>query len=135
MVDCPLEASDFIRQQCIKNDIALIYVIAPTTPLARIKKINAYAQGFLYYACQKGTTGLRSELPEDFQEKITVIKTVVNLPIIVGFGISNQETAGHVLQYADGVVVGSMFVKALEEGMSSSDLSKLAQNLYANPLH
>jgi tryptophan synthase alpha chain len=134
LVDCPLEASDFIRQQCIKNDITLIYIIAPTTPLARIKKIEAYAQGFLYYACQKGTTGLRNELPKDFQEKISTIKSIVDLPIIVGFGISNQATVDRVLQYADGVVVGSLFVKALEEGASPSILSKLAQSLYSQQL-
>lgn len=132
LVDCPLEESGFIHQQCIKNDIALIYVIAPSTPLARIKKINVYAQGFLYYACQKGTTGLRSELPEDFQEKINAVKSIVDLPVIVGFGISNQETVYRVLHYADGVVVGSLFVKALEEGASPSTLSGLAQNLYAS---
>lgn len=134
LVDCPLEASDFIHQQCNKNDIALIYVIAPSTLLERIKKINDRAQGFLYYACQKGITGLRSELPKDFREKINKLKSMVDLPVIVGFGISNQETVYRVLQYADGVVVGSLFVKALEEGVSPSTLSKLAQNLYAKPI-
>lgn len=90
LVDCPLETSDFIHQQCIKNDITLIYVIAASTPLARIKKINVYAQGFLYYACQKGAIGLRSELPEDSQEKISAVKSMVDLPVIVGFDILNQ---------------------------------------------
>ncbi|WP_342147201.1 tryptophan synthase subunit alpha [Rickettsiella endosymbiont of Aleochara curtula] len=135
LVDCPLEESDSIRQQCIKNDIALIYVIAPSTSLARIKKIDAYAQGFLYYACQKGTTGLRNELPEDFQGKINAVKSMVDLPVIVGFGISNQETICRVLKYADGVVVGSLFVKALEEGASPSTLTILAENLYPKPVH
>ncbi|WP_342220314.1 tryptophan synthase subunit alpha [Rickettsiella endosymbiont of Miltochrista miniata] len=135
LVDCPLEASDFIHQQCNKNDIALIYVIAPSTPLTRIKIINTYAQGFLYYACQKGTTGLRNELPKNFREKINTLKSMVDLPVIVGFGISNQEAVYRVLQYADGVVVGSLFVKALEEGASPSTLTKLAQNLYPKPVH
>jgi tryptophan synthase alpha chain len=130
LVDCPLEESEFIRQKCIENGISLIYVIASTTPLARLKKINQYAQDFLYFACRKGTTGIHNELPDDFQEKIKAIKSIVHLPVIVGFGISNQKTAHCVLKYTEGVVVGSLFVKALEEGIHPSALSILAQNTY-----
>jgi tryptophan synthase alpha chain len=130
LVDCPLEESQFIRQECMQNDIALIYVITPSTPLARIQKINDYAQGFLYYACRKGTTGMRNALPNDFQQKIQTIKSSVHLPVVVGFGISNQEMSDCVLEHADGVVVGSLFVKALEEGMHPSDLSALAKSIH-----
>ena len=99
--------------------------------MSRIQYINKYAQGFLYYACQKGTTGVRHGLPEGFQEKLTSIKAIVNLPIVVGFGISNNEMVKEVCRVADGVVVGSLFVKALEEGLSLLSLSKLAQDTYA----
>ena len=130
LVDCPLEESQLIRQQCIQDDIALIYVITSATPLARIQKIDLHAQGFLYYACRKGTTGMRDGLPDDFQQKIQTIKSVVHLPVIAGFGISNQDMVAQVLQHADGVVVGSLFVKALEEGIHPSALSALARNIY-----
>jgi len=130
LVDCPLEESQFVRQQCMQNDIALIYVITPSTTLTRIQKIDHYAQGFLYYACRKGTTGLRNALPDDFQQKIQFIKSTVHLPVVVGFGISNQEMADRVLEHADGVVVGSLFVKVLEEGMHPSALSKLARDIH-----
>lgn len=130
LVDCPLEESQLVRQQCMQNDIALIYVITSATTLTRIQKIDHYAQGFLYYACQKGTTGVRNALPNDFQQKIQSIKSVVHLPIVVGFGISNQEMADCVLEHADGVVVGSFFVKALEDGVHPSDLSTLARNTH-----
>lgn len=129
LVDCPLEESAVVHQQCIQNGISLIYVITPSTTLERMKRIDQYAQGFLYYACRKGTTGMRNTLPEDFQQKIESIKSAVHLPVVVGFGISNQEMANSVLERADGVVVGSLFVKALEEGASPSILSSLARDI------
>ncbi len=129
LVDCPLEESQVVRQKCMQNAISLIYVITPSTTLERMRKIDEYAQGFLYYACRKGTTGMRNTLPNDFQQKIESIKGVMHLPVVVGFGISNQEMANSVLEHADGVVVGSLFVKALEEGGSPSTLSTLARDI------
>lgn len=130
LVDCPLEESQLIREQCIQHDIALISVITPSTTLDRIQNINRHAQGFLYYACRKGTTGMRNALPYDLQQKIQQIKSMVDLPIAVGFGISTQKMAESVLAHADGVVVGSLFVKALEDGILPANLTKLAQELF-----
>lgn len=132
LVDCPIEESQFIRDACETNEIDLIYVITPSTPTSRIEYINQHAQGFLYYACRKGTTGLRDGLPEGFQEKMASIKAIVNLPVVVGFGISNNKMAKEVCKVADGVVVGSLFVKALEEEVSLSSLTKLARDIYTN---
>jgi tryptophan synthase alpha chain len=130
LVDCPLEESQFIHEQCRQNNIDLIYVITPSTTLTRIQKIAHHAEGFLYYACRKGTTGVRNALPDDFQQKIQTIKSIVHLPVVVGFGISNKEMADCVLKHADGVVVGSLFVKALEEGMHPSALAAFARNIH-----
>lgn len=132
IVDCPIEESALIHQQCLKFELAPIYVITPSTPLARIKKIDQLGKGFLYYACRKGTTGLRNTLPENFSEKIKAIKANVSLPLVVGFGISSRDMATEVLAYADGVVVGSLFVKALEDGIAPSQLTELAKNLQPN---
>jgi len=129
IVDCPVEESKHLHQQCMALEIALIYVITPSTSLERIKKINQFGQGFLYYACRKGTTGPRNMLPDDFAEKIKMIKANVNLPVVVGFGISNQAMARQVVEYADGVVIGSLFVKALEEGISPADLTALTRSI------
>jgi tryptophan synthase alpha chain len=130
IVDCPIEEAENIHQACMAQHIAPIYVLTPSTPLARIEKISAYARGFLYYACRKGTTGIRTHLPEDFIEKITVIKTIVHVPVVVGFGISERQQAEQILQYADGVVVGSLFVKALEDGLSLAELKSLVKLIY-----
>jgi len=129
IVDCPLEESHAFHEQCVTQALAPIYVIAPTTPLERICKMDAHGQGFLYYACRKGTTGIQKGLPDDFVEKIQHIKAHTHLPVVVGFGISDRDMAQKVWQHADGVVVGSLFVKALEDGMDPSALTQLAMDL------
>ena len=130
IVDCPIEESSEVHSRCIEQGIAPIYVITPSTPLPRIRKIDQQGAGFLYYACRKGTTGVRSSLPHDFAETMQRIKSNVHLPVVTGFGISTHEAASEVLRYADGVVVGSLFVKALEDGMPPEELTRLAQLIY-----
>jgi tryptophan synthase alpha chain len=132
LVDCPIEESECFRQKCLSHNIDPIYIITPTTPDSRIKKIDSMGKNFLYYACRKGTTGVRTDLPEDFAENINKIKSIVSLPVVAGFGISNRESAREVLKYTDGVVIGSLFVKALEDGLTMDALTKLAQRV--NPL-
>jgi tryptophan synthase alpha chain len=129
IVDCPIEESGAIHHALIAHDIAPIYVVTPTTPVSRIQKIDQYGKGFLYYACRKGTTGIKTSLPDDFADKAALIKSHTTLPVIAGFGIANRADAEQVLQYVDGVVIGSLFVKALEDGVSMDELSKLAANL------
>lgn len=113
IVDLPLEEATQYRSHCKELGLAPIFVIAPSTPPERIAQINKAAEGFLYYACRKGTTGARSGLPEDLPEKIAQIRRQSTLPIAVGFGISNRETANEILKIADGFVVGSYFVQNL----------------------
>ncbi len=129
LVDCPFDEAKEIHQHCIKNHLAPIYVITPTTSLERLKHIDKHGSGFLYYACRKGTTGVRNEMPDDFVQKMREIKANVHHPVVVGFGISNKEMAAEVLQHADGFVVGSLFVKALEEKVSLDELTFKAKNL------
>lgn len=129
IVDCPMEESSAVHQRCQEQGMAPIYVITPSTPLPRIRKIDQHGMGFLYYACRKGTTGVRSSLPHDFAEAMQRIKSSVDLPVVTGFGISTHEAACEVLHHADGVVVGSLFVKALEDGMLPDELTRLARGI------
>jgi tryptophan synthase alpha chain len=129
IVDCPLEEADDFHQACMKADIAPIYILTPSTPIERIKKIDAAGEGFLYYACRKGTTGVKSALPDDFVQKMQQIKSYAKLPILAGFGISQRDTAQAVLEHADGVVVGSLFVKTYAEGASMEALKELAKTI------
>jgi len=111
VVDLPLEESAVYQFLCKAFGLSPIFVIAPSTPPERMRAISDAAVGFIYYACRKGTTGARSSLPEDLEQKIAQIRTHTDLPIAVGFGISNRETANAVLKIADGFVVGSHFVE------------------------
>ncbi len=132
LVDCPLEESDRVLQRCVQHAIAPIFVTTPTTPVARIHQIDQQGQGFLYYACRKGTTGMKAGLPADFVTHIQTLRAHARLPVVAGFGIATRAAATQVLQYADGVVVGSLFVQAIEEGMALADLQRLAMQI--NPL-
>jgi tryptophan synthase alpha chain len=132
IVDCPIEESSLFHQACLDHEIAPIYVITPSTPIARIKKIAQHGIGFIYYACRKGTTGIRTALPTDFQDKMKLLQNNISLPMVVGFGIGEFDLAKQVLQLADGVVMGSVFVKALEENLPLTELTKMARQI--NPL-
>ena len=111
VVDLPLEESADYQHFCRAFELDPIFVIAPSTLPERIRAICNAGSGFIYYACQKGTTGARKNLPEDLADKIAQIRTHTEMPIAVGFGISSKETADAVLKIADGFVVGSHFVE------------------------
>ncbi len=111
IIDLPIEEAPPFCGFCDAFGLDPIFVIAPSTPQERIAQISACAKGFLYYACRKGTTGAREGLPSDLAEKIAQIREKSDLPIAVGFGISNRETAAAILTIADGFVVGSHFVE------------------------
>ncbi len=111
IVDLPLEEAGAYRALCKEIGLSPIFVIAPSTPPERIAQIGQAAEGFLYYACRKGTTGAREGLPEELPEKIALIRSLSDLPIAVGFGISSRETGDEILKIADGFVVGSHFVE------------------------
>ena len=129
IVDCPLEEAKIYYPACIQHDLDPIYVVTPVTSKARIAELDQQGKGFLYYACRKGTTGVRNALPENFAEKLAEVKSIAHLPVAVGFGISQSSMVQEVLQHADGFIVGSLFVQALEEDLSMSELTKLAASL------
>lgn len=113
-VDLPLEESDAYHQTCVAAGIDPIYLIAPSTPEARIKRIAERAHGMVYYACRKGVTGMRQGLPADLSERIALIRSVTDVPVVVGFGISSVETAAAIAAVADGFVVGSLLVQTAD---------------------
>jgi tryptophan synthase alpha chain len=91
-------------------DLIHVRLIAPTTPPDRIKRIAKSAKGFLYYVSREGVTGARASVASSLKEKIAELRRNSELPIAVGFGISNAKQAGEVVQHADAVVVGSAIV-------------------------
>ncbi|MES2122210.1 MAG: tryptophan synthase subunit alpha [Chlamydiota bacterium] len=120
LVDLPFEES-------VEGPLDPIYVISPTTPGIRVQQIAERGKGFLYYVCQKGTTGMRATIPKETAQDIARVKKLTSLPVVCGFGISNREMAGQVSQHADGFVVGSYFVNAMAQKMSPEQLTHMAQ--------
>ncbi len=129
VVDLPLEESDNYLDSCNAAGLDPIYLISPSTPEARIKRISEYCRGFLYYVCRNGTTGIRNTIPEDYQQRISTIKTLCDQPVATGFGISTREMAAEALSCADGFVVASRFVKAMAEGASPETIRQLASSI------
>ena len=112
--------------------LALIRLVAPTTPADRIPRILEGASGFVYYISRTGVTGARTELREELGAEIGALRRRIPLPLAVGFGISSPEQARLVAGFADGVVVGSALVDHVEEGgveAGGAFLRELRQNM------
>ena len=123
-VDLPLEERDELLDVLKPYGITSIPLIAPNTPIERVKASAAGLEdSFLYIITVKGITGARAELPADLTARLDAIRAAVKLPIAAGFGISTQAQADVISQHADGFVVGSALVKRLgAEGRLSGTL-------------
>lgn len=121
VLDCPPEEAEDLSRVCEKYDMKLISIVAPNTPEERIRKIVKFATGFIYYVSQTGVTGERQHLAIDFEASILRIKRETDLPVVLGFGISNREQIQEVSKIADGVVVGSALVKQIELNRGNDD--------------
>jgi tryptophan synthase alpha chain len=92
-----------------------VYLLAPTSPDDRLRRAASLSRGFVYLVSRSGTTGARSALPQDLGQLVARVRRAVpRLPIAVGFGISTPEQVRVVAGLADGVVVGSAVVAAME---------------------
>jgi tryptophan synthase alpha chain len=113
--DLPLEEAEPVREAFAAAGLALVPLVAPTTPAARRKLICAVAQGFVYVVSTVGTTGERDELPPQLTELVRASKDEAEVPIAVGFGIGTPGQAAEVGRVADGVIIGSRLVRAAGE--------------------
>jgi len=114
VVDLPPEEADELRAPMREHGLDLIYLLAPTTPLDRARRIARAASGFLYYVSVTGVTGTRTELDAELEPRVRELRSITRLPIGVGFGISTAEQAGRVASFAAAVVVGSAFSLLIE---------------------
>jgi len=101
-----------------------IRLIAPTTPTERVAMIARSARGFLYYVSREGVTGARETIVSSLGNRIAELRRFSDLPIAVGFGISNAAQARQVAQDADAVVVGSAIVDLIAQHGAKSDLKE-----------
>lgn len=114
VVDYPPEESEEFTQEMNKHELDMIFLLAPTSTEDRIKQVARSGSGFSYYVSLKGVTGAGHIDTEEVAKRIAGIRQHVKLPIGVGFGIRDAETAKTVAKVADAVVIGSRIIQELE---------------------
>lgn len=122
MLDLPPEESGNYDELMRRAGLCPIYLIAPTTPEDRIELICQHASGFIYYISREGVTGMQEKVAANIADMTAKIRKHTDLPIAVGFGISNPQQAKLVASCADAVVVGSAVVNQIAQHGSDAKL-------------
>jgi len=122
VLDLPPEESGHYEGLMREAGLCNIYLVAPTTPEDRIELIVKRASGFVYYVSREGVTGMQTKVADTIADRTRMIRAHTDLPIAVGFGISNPEQAVQVARCADAIVVGSAVVNRIAERGRSPDL-------------
>jgi len=134
-VDMPPEEVKELNIQLKLNGIDNIFLVAPTTPRERIKKIAEVATGFVYYVSLKGVTGAANLDIAAVSSRLEEIREFSDLPLAVGFGIKDPASAAAVAKVAQGVVVGSALVSLMadsaEAGKSSAEVADIGAQMLA----
>jgi tryptophan synthase alpha chain len=118
-VDLPPEEAGAFREALRERHMDLIFLLAPTSDEERIARICAQASGFVYYVSLKGVTGAAHLDVADVEARVQRIKALTDLPVGVGFGIRDGETAARVAAVSDAVVVGSALINIMEASMDT----------------
>jgi tryptophan synthase alpha chain len=131
--DLTIEESKGWLEATQSHSINPIYVVAPSTKDARLARVTSATGGFIYAASSMGVTGTRETVSIDAKDLVSRIRKVSQLPVCVGLGVSTREQARSLAAYADGVIVGSAFIKLLlnskDEQSGLDAVSHLAKEL------
>ncbi len=120
VTDLPLGADPEREAWFGQSELAFVRLVAPTTPVERMREIALNGSGFVYLISRLGVTGTQSDLPPDISATASRLRSATNLPICVGFGISGPDQARAVAQVADGVVVGSAIVREADTDIAAA---------------
>jgi tryptophan synthase alpha chain len=133
VTDLPVEEAGEYLRAMQANDLAPVFLAAPTSPDARLKRISEASRGFVYAVSRTGVTGARQQLASDAQKLVRRLRRVTNLPVAVGFGISNAAQFAEVGKFADAVVVGSAIVETIEHnrGREAAAVGEFVRKLSA----
>ena len=115
LVDLPPEEAQAWRTVASGAGLDTIFLLAPTTTIDRVARISAASSGFLYYVALKGVTGAGHLDVAEVEAKIASVRAVTGLPVGVGFGIRDAESAARLAQVADAVIVGSAIVERIAQ--------------------
>jgi tryptophan synthase alpha chain len=120
-VDMPPEEAEDLSKRLQDADIACIFLLAPNSNSERVRKVSEIGRGYLYYVSLKGVTGASHLDLEAVERKIGQIRENTSLPIVVGFGVKDAETAASIGRVADGVVVGSALISRIESSLELTE--------------
>ena len=114
--DLPLDESDALRAALDPHGLALVQMVTPVTPAARLARLCAASQGFVYAVTMTGTTGKSAVMPAATLAYLRRVRAAATVPVCAGFGIRTREQVEGLRGAVDGVIVGSALVEVLERG-------------------
>lgn len=126
-VDMPPEEAGELAPMLLEHEIDPVFMLTPTSTPERVKQVGAHASGFIYYVSLKGVTGSAALNPDDVAQKLQMIRQYLDIPLAVGFGIRDAESAASIAKVADAVVVGSALVKRIADLQDTPE--KIADDL------
>ena len=126
VVDVPPEADDELCLPALEKGLNFIRLVTPTTDAARLPTVLSNTSGFLYYVSITGITGAATPQAADVHTQVTRIKKSTDLPVVVGFGVKTPDQARALAKGADGVVVGSALVSAIQASLGPNDKATAA---------
>ena len=132
VLDLPPEESGDYESLMAAAGLCPIYLVAPTTPPDRVELIVKRGKGFIYYVSREGVTGMQQTVSDTIGSMTQIIRQHTDIPIAVGFGISNPEQAAEVAQNAEAVVVGSAIVNQIADKGRAADLVPTVKAFTAN---
>lgn len=121
LVDMPPEERSVVAQYCDALGLDTVFLAAPTTVDERLESIAAATQGYLYYVSLKGITGSGSLDLSEVEQRVNHIRSLTDVPIMVGFGVKTGEQARAIGSVADGVIVGSVLVQAMADNEATPE--------------
>jgi tryptophan synthase alpha chain len=132
VLDLPPEESDNYEVLMKKYGLCHIYLVAPTTPDDRMELIVKRGSGFIYYISREGVTGMQTSVASNLSTQVAKLRAHTDLPVAIGFGISNPEQAKLVAKEGDACVVGSAIVNQIaEHGKSPELVNKLGEFVHS----
>jgi tryptophan synthase alpha chain len=134
--DLPVEEAEELSKLARDRDFKLILLVTPTTSPQRAEKVVKACGGFVYVVSVVGITGAREALPTALRAQLARLRTMTDLPLCVGFGVSKPEHVRELKDIADGIIVGSAVVKKLEAAATDrtkalADVTQLVRELHA----
>ncbi|MBE0484799.1 tryptophan synthase subunit alpha [Marinobacter sp.] len=133
-VDLPHEEADEVAPLFAARNLDPIFLMAPTTTDERIKAISEHSSGYVYYVSIKGVTGSATINVDEVAEKVAHIHNIMALPVGVGFGIRDADTAAAISRVSDGVIVGSVLVDTIARHQADPDALKKALTDLLHPM-